>query len=112
MRRAAPRVNVDSMAVKVSTRVERRPKVRTADSYSLARCEGYRVVSNDGHLGTVFGVRFDPETGALAGLRVRTGLMRRHLLIVPVTAVLGIEPRRHLVYVRDGGTMIDTGAEA
>jgi hypothetical protein len=107
-----PRVNVDSMAVKIPTRVEPRPKIRTADSYWIARCEGYRVVSNDGHLGTVFGVRFDPETGALAGLRVRTGLLRRHLQMVPVTDVLGIDPRRHLVYVRDGDTMIDAGAEA
>ena len=39
---------------------ERRPNLRAADCFWLARCEGYNVVSSDGHLGTVFGVRFDP----------------------------------------------------
>lgn len=105
-------VNVESMNAEVHTRLERRPRIRTADDYWLAQCEGYRVLSRDGHLGTVFGVRFDPETGALVALRVRTGLLRRHLLIVPIDEVIGIEPRRHVVYLRDGGTPIDAGGEA
>lgn len=100
------------MNAQLATRVERRPKLRAADYHWLARCEGYNVVSGDGHLGTVFGVRFDPETGALAGLRVRAGLLRRHLLIIPIDDLIGIEPQRHLVYARDGNTMIDTGAKA
>jgi hypothetical protein len=112
MRCVAAPGNVESMNAQVATRVERRPTVRAADYYWLARCEGYNVVSSDGHLGTVFGVRFDPETAALVGLRVRAGLLRRHLLIIPIDDVIGIEPRRHLVYVRDGNTMIDTGAKA
>jgi hypothetical protein len=96
------------MAVKVPTQVPRPSIVPTTpDHYWLARCEGYRVVSKDGHVGTVFGVRFDPGTGELAGLRVRTGLLRRHLLIVPITDVLGLEPRRRLIYVRDGAATLE-----
>jgi hypothetical protein len=105
------RVNVESMNAEVDTRLELRPRIRTADDDWLGRCEGYRVLSPDGHLGTVFGVRLDPETGALVALRVRTGLLRRHLLIVPIDDVIGIEPRRHFVYVRNGGTLIDAGGE-
>ena len=100
------------MNAQLVTRVERRPNLRNADSYWLDRCEGYRVVSKDGHLGTVLGVRVDPETGALAGLRVRTGLLRQRLLIVPIEDVRAIDPRRHLVHIRDGATMLETGAEA
>ena len=91
------------MAAKPPTRIARRATNRTAD-YSLARCEGYRVLSDNGRLGTVLGIRFDPGTGALAGLRVRTGLLRRHTLIMPITDVIGIEPQHHLVYVRAGTT--------
>ena len=91
--------------------LERRPSTQTADDYWLARCEGYRVLSTDGHLGTVFGVRLDPETGALVALRVRSGLLRRHLLIVPIDEVIGIDARRHIVYVRNGGALIDAGGE-
>ena len=56
------------------TRVERR--VRPRDYYWLPRCEGYTVVTKDGRLGTVFGVEFDAETGAIDALRVRCGLLR------------------------------------
>lgn len=104
-------VNVESMSAVVRTPLEARPRPGTADDYWLAQCEGYRVVSADGRLGTVFGVRFDPETGALVALRVHTGLLRRHLQILPIDNVIGIEPRRHLVYIRDGETLIDAGGE-
>ena len=99
------------MSAAVGTRLETRPRLGTADDYWLAQCEGYRVVSADGHLGTVFGLRFDPETGALVALRVRTGLLRRQLLTLPIDDVIGIEPRRHLVYIRNGETLINAGGE-
>lgn len=85
--------------------------VRRKDYYWLARCEGFRVVTRDGRLGTVFGVEFDAATGALAALRVRSGLLRTHMLEIPIENVLAIDPRRRFVHVRDGEAATDLGLQ-
>jgi hypothetical protein len=54
--------------------------------YWLHRCQGFRVESPDGDVGTVKGLRFrdsiEPEL-----LEVRTGLFGRRVLLIPVERV-------------------------
>jgi hypothetical protein len=78
----------------------RRP-LRLSEYYWLARCEGFRVATRDGRLGTVFGVHFDPATGSIVALRVRTGLLRTHIVEIPVDHVLRVDAQYHLIEVLD-----------
>ncbi len=64
--------------------------------YWLHRCEGFRVASAGRGIGTVYGLRFhgslEPEL-----LEVRSGLLGRRRLLVPVERVEKIVPERKLV---------------
>jgi len=64
--------------------------------YWLHRCEGFRVESPKGRIGTVRGVRFqgsiEPEL-----LEVHAGLLGHRLLLIPVEEVKAILPRERRV---------------
>ena len=64
--------------------------------YWLHRCEGFRIESPDGEVGTVKGVRFhhsiEPEL-----LEVRTGFLARRRLLIPVERVEEIVPEQKLI---------------
>jgi hypothetical protein len=67
--------------------------------YWLHRCEGFRVESPDGEIGTVRGLRFrdsiEPEL-----LEVRTGLFGRRVLLIPVDQVDEILPKEKRIVLR------------
>ena len=67
--------------------------------YWLHRCEGFRVESSVGRIGTVKGVRFQgsmrPEL-----LEVRAGLLSYRLLLIPVEDVQEILPKQRRILVR------------
>jgi hypothetical protein len=64
--------------------------------YWLHRCEGFRVESPEGEVGIVTGLRFDssiePEL-----LEVRTGILGRRVLLIPVDRVEEIVPKEKRV---------------
>jgi hypothetical protein len=64
--------------------------------YWLHRCEGFRVESPDGEIGTVRGLRFrdsiEPEL-----LEVRTGLFSRRVLLIPIARVERIMPKEQRI---------------
>jgi hypothetical protein len=66
--------------------------------YWLHRCEGFRVESPVGRIGTVTGVRFK---GSLEPtfLEVRAGLLGHRLLLIPVGDVLEILPKQRRIIV-------------
>jgi len=68
--------------------------------YWLHRCQGFRVESPAGRIGTVTGVRFqgsiEPEL-----LEVRSGLLGYRLRLIPVGDVIEILPKQRRVTVRD-----------
>ena len=67
--------------------------------YWLHRCQGFRVESSLGRIGTVTGVRFqgsiEPEL-----LEVRSGLLGHRLRLIPVRDVLEILPKQRRIIVR------------
>jgi hypothetical protein len=67
--------------------------------YWLHRCQGFRVESPAGRIGTVTGVRFqgsiEPEL-----LEVRSGLLGHRLLLIPVTQVQAILPKQRRIIVQ------------
>jgi hypothetical protein len=75
--------------------------------YWLHRCEGFRVESPEGEIGTVKGLRFqgslEPEL-----LEVRTGLFGRRALLVPVERVAEIVPAQKLIILRPREPVTDT----
>jgi hypothetical protein len=83
------------------TKLEHRRPLRSGEYYWLAHSEGFRVESRDGRVGTVFGVHFDPETGSVLALRIRTGLLRERIEELPVEHVLRVDARRRVVEVLD-----------
>jgi hypothetical protein len=74
--------------------------------YWLHRCEGFRVESPDGRVGTVQGVRFkgsiEPEF-----LEVRAGLLGRRLLLISVEQVKEILPRQRRIILRASRRVAD-----
>jgi len=68
---------------------------------SVRNCDGFRVVSTEGYVGTVemivYGVDRQP-----AGIAVRTGLFARQLLLVAIEDVTAAFPVRNTI-VLDGG---------
>jgi hypothetical protein len=75
--------------------------------YWLHRCDGFRVESPDGRVGTVQGVRFqssiEPEL-----LEVRTGLFGRRLLLIPVEQVREILPTQRRISLNASPQRADT----
>jgi hypothetical protein len=67
--------------------------------YWLHRCEGFRVESRAGRIGTVKGVRFrrsiKPEL-----LEVRAGLFSHRRRLIPVEDVVEILPKQRRIIVR------------
>ena len=63
----------------------------------LARCEGFDVVSPDGPVGFVEGVRFVTRIDRPDVLEVRGGRFGRRLILVPVEQVDEIRPDEQLV---------------
>jgi hypothetical protein len=67
--------------------------------YWLHRCEGFRVATPEGEIGTVKGLRFsgsiEPEL-----LEVRSGFLGRRSLLVPVEWVEQIVPERKLILLQ------------
>jgi hypothetical protein len=69
--------------------------------YWLSTCKGFQVDSERGRIGIVEEVRFSPRNAPEA-LAVRVGLFRTRLVIVPVSDVEYVLPRRKRVVVRTG----------
>jgi hypothetical protein len=67
--------------------------------YWLHRCEGFRVESAKGEVGTVKGLRFKGSTEP-DFLEVRTGLFGRRVLLIPVERVEEIVPKEKRVVLR------------
>ena len=86
--------------------------LRLSDYYWLARCEGFRVATRDGRLGTVFGVHFEAATGTIAALRVRTGLLRTHIVEIPIDRVLRVDAQHRLIEVIGDDGTADVGPDA
>ncbi len=71
---------------------------------TLARWEGYRVRSPEGHLGFVEQVELDPETGRPATVAVRAG--RVIVLVVPVGEIQSVVPEEGLILLGPGATRL------
>ena len=67
----------------------------------LGRCDGFRVRSDEGHLGFVEKVELGP-TGDLVSLSVRAG--RIIVLVVPAEEIERIVPEEELVLLRPTST--------
>lgn len=68
--------------------------------YWLRRCEGFRVDSPGGRVGTVAELRFRSNAERPDALAVRTGWLRRRLLLVPVEQVEHVLPRQERIVLR------------
>jgi hypothetical protein len=62
------------------------------DPYWLARCEGWRVVTPAGRLGTVSALLYTSSMDAPDALIVRVGLLRQHEVLVDTHTVEEIIP--------------------
>jgi len=67
--------------------------------YWLRRCQGFRVESPAGRIGTVRGVRFGSSSEPDI-LEVRAGLLGRRLLLVPVHEIEEMIPEEKRIIVR------------
>ena len=65
--------------------------------YWLCRCEGFRVDSPEGRFGLVEAVMFRARPSHPDALIVRTGVLGRRLVIVPIEDVLDVVPRRQRI---------------
>lgn len=72
-----------------------------AGAYWLAHAEGFQVQSNVGRLGIVEEVRVD-DTGNLASLLVRGGVLGSRTRVLDAAAVRAINPRRLWIDVAIG----------
>ncbi len=68
-------------------------------AYWLRTCEGFHVDSDSGHVGIVEEVRLSLQEEPEA-LAVRAGVFGRRLVIVPVSTVERVVPRRRQVLLR------------
>lgn len=66
-------------------------------SYWLSRCEGFRVESPEGRIGTVEGVRYGSRADRPDALVVRAGFFGRRRLTIPVDQVERINARERVV---------------
>jgi hypothetical protein len=67
---------------------------------SLARCEGFDVLSPDGPIGYVEGLRFVSRIDEPDLLEVRGGRFGRELVLIPVEAVEEVVPEEERIVVR------------
>ncbi len=65
--------------------------------YWLCRCEGFRVDSPEGRYGLVEAVMFRRRPDEPDALIVRSGVLARRLVIVPIEDVEDVLPRRERV---------------
>jgi hypothetical protein len=65
--------------------------------YWLCRCEGFRVDSPEGRFGLVEAVMFRVRPDEPDALIVRSGMLGRKLVIVPIEDVDDVLPRRQRV---------------
>jgi hypothetical protein len=70
------------------------------ESHSLARCEGFEVLSPDGVLGYVEGLRFESRIDEPDLLEVRGGRFGRELFLIPVEAVDEVSLEEERIVVR------------
>jgi hypothetical protein len=63
---------------------------------AIGDCDGYRVVSSEGYLGSVEAVLYGAESRP-AALAIRSGLFSRELLIVAVEDVCEISSERKML---------------
>jgi hypothetical protein len=77
--------------------------------YWLARCEGFRVDTPEGRLGLVEAVMFKVRPTEPDALIVRTGILGRRLVIVPIDDVADVTPRRQRIMLER--VPEDTGAD-
>jgi hypothetical protein len=70
--------------------------------YWLCRCEGFRVDAPTGRLGLVESVRFSSRLDRPDELLVRTGILGNRLLVVAVSDVEAVIPRRERLVLRSG----------
>ena len=68
--------------------------------YWLCRCEGFRVESPEGRFGLVEAVMFRVRPDEPDALIVRSGVLGRRLVIVPIEDVEDVVPRRQRVELR------------
>jgi PRC-barrel domain len=78
----------------------------------LRHCQGFRVDSADGRIGTVENVRFDGPSPEPQALVIRVGLFGKRLLIVPVSEVKAILPHERLVVLPASPRLLATEAGA
>ena len=81
-----------------------RPSLANRSSYHhdywLHRCEGFRVDSPRGRLGIVVELRFRSSAECPDSFAIRTGWLRRRLIVVPIEQVDEILPRERRVMLR------------
>jgi hypothetical protein len=76
--------------------------------YWLAHCEGFRVDSEDGRVGSVDAVRSDPRWGEGRVLAVRAGLFGKRLLFVPLTEIRSILPQERRIILPASPKLLGT----
>ena len=83
------------------------------DGDSIARCQGFGVVSPDGRFGTVEEVRYGPSRrwDSPTELAVQAGRGGRRRLIVPVDEVAAVVPDDRVVVLRSSPRIFATEAE-
>jgi hypothetical protein len=69
-------------------------------AYWLARCQGFRVESPTGRLGTVVGLRWESRVDRPDRLVIRTRF--RHEREIAIESVERIDPNGRVVYVKTG----------
>lgn len=74
-------------------------------SYSLARCEGFRVDSPTGPVGFVEGLRFVSRIDQPDLIEVRGGRFGRQLLLIPIEQVEDVQVAEERVFVRSAPTL-------
>jgi hypothetical protein len=68
-----------------------------AHRYWLARCEGFRVDTDESRYGQVEAVMFRVRPDEPDALIVRAGILARRLVVVPVEDVAEVAPRRERI---------------
>lgn len=65
--------------------------------YWLSRCEGFRVDTPEGRYGLVEAVMFRVRPDDPDALVVRTGMLGRRLVLVPIEDVADVTPRKERI---------------
>ena len=80
---------------------------------SIARCEGFGVISPDGRIGTVDEIRYGPSRrwDSPTELAVQAGRGGKRRLIVPVDEVAAVVPDDRVVLLRSSPRIFATEPE-